>query len=1312
MLGQKIVRLSSLLTSAMLLSYILGYAQPYWFRHYRNKDGLSHNHVNCSIQDKKGFIWFGTLDGLNRFDGYNFKVFRTGDNQSRLIGNNFVSALYQDKNGTLWIGTHNGLWKYDASTEGFTRLNFTFTKWIFDITDDNDGNLWFICLGQLIKYDPASDTHVVFEIENCLSIMSTVDGDIWVGTSTGQIARYDHITNSLTRYDVFEKSRPAATRKINRLLYTPDHTVLIGTQDQGLKVFDTKTSTYQDLLPYAKNGATITVTDIVQPAKNEYWVSTTSGIYMYNAHTGEIRHIQRDENDANSLSDNYIQDLNIDKDGGIWISSRYEGISYFHEDNNLFTYNFPSRSEQNQQVIVQIIPDEQGHLWVATENNGLYVLDRTTNTMERRHTAYGNVSSILVNGNELWIGKGSDGLDVVDIRTGKRLPKYDNLFKHVPIKSGMHFNCLYKTSKSLIVGTTEGVLIYDEAIGGLRLVDGMPIIVTSAIFEDHRGGIWVGSYYSGLFYIDPETMVGTSMDFDFSDDGRYNNTVTSITEDAQHNLWFSTEGRGISKYDRKSRKLTFVTTDEGLPSNNTFKILKGKDNTLWISTAAGLAKLDLKTKAIRSFTESNGLPFDQFNYNVGYATPDGTLYFGATRGLVSFNENNVKDRDTQTTLYITGIQVENQELLIDSGAVSLKKSIIDTDEVVLPYDKSSISLDIAALSYQSPQLTQYSYIMEGLDDTWTDIKTNRKIYFSKLPPGTYVFKVRAAVSNGRWDNERALSIVITPPWWRSTWAYIVYAGLVGLGIYLISYYYHQKIKEKNARMIDILNNQKDKEIYEAKIDFFTNVAHEIRTPLSLIVAPIEKIEQAKTMDEVQSNLTLLQKNADRLVSLTNQLLDFRKIEQKNLKLNFVKTSINDLLLDTFQQFKLVAESKGLKYQLVADVDKIYASVDPEALRKVLSNLIHNATKYARTKILIALTRDDDDAFSVKVANDAPPIPEDIKDKLFEPFYRLTNQNNTEGTGIGLAIAHSLTELHNGSLTVGSGTELIEFVLTLPMNQEIEFDFDRPAENSTAYIEAKADDREKKASILIVDDSEDMLRFLYNELCVDYQVYTAANGLSALELLNETSIGLIVSDVMMPGMDGFELCRKIKTDVNLSHIPVILLTAKNTISAKIEGLELGADAYIEKPFSPIHVKAQIDSLLQNRERIIRRFATSTAADIGSIAISKTDDVFLNKLNDVILENLDNVDLDVDFLAAALFMSRRNLYRKIKAVSGVSPLEMITIIRLKKAAELLLGTDLKIYEIAMQTGFKSPDTFTRNFIKQFGKSPTEFAKKPAT
>jgi len=1287
----------------VLLLVNVVYAQNYWFRRYDNRDGLSFNNINCSVQDNKGFLWFGTWDGLNRFDGHEFKIFRTDDKQSKAIGNNFISSLYVGHTDTLWVGTHNGIWKYDATDETFTRLNFTFTKWIAAITDDHHGNLWMICNDQLVKYNLKSGAYHFFDQYYCISLMTAPNGDVWVGTNRGYMLRYDAQTNACTSFSVPTPISQKSPIRINALYFVDEHTMFVGSEHNGLKRFEPKTEKYTDVPLPTPDGIPASVTDILRSGIGEYWIGTTKGIFVYNLKSGKSILLSRDEKDPNSLSDNNIKNLQMDQEGGIWVGCKYSGINYFNKKNGWFTlYNGESLG---QQMIGQIATDEQGQIWAATEDDGLFSLDTNHKVLRRKFRHFNSVSGVFADGDELWLGSGRGAIFVVNRHNGDVIHQYSTFGLSDGIGTGT-VNCFAKTAKGMLIGTTDGMLFLDTETERISVVGGIPRVVVSSLFRDHTGGIWAGTYFSGLYYIDPNTMHGVSLPIDFAEGGKFNNTVTSIMEDSDHRMWFSTEGRGIVRYEPKHKQVTFLTTDDGLPSNNTFKILRS-GNWLWISTASGLCKLDSKTGTIQIFNRSNGLPIEQFAGNSGYMTSNGVIYFGSTQGVVGFHTATIAENVVHPPLFITGIQVDNVALPIGAQA-ALKKSIVETKTLTLPYDSASISIDFAALSYRSPELTQYSYRLEGLETGWTKLKTNRRVYFTKLPPGEYTFQVKAATIVGRWGQEQKLKLIIAPPWWLSSQAYVLYVVFGCTIVFAAFRYYQRRVHEKHERKYSLLNHQKDKEIYEAKIDFFTNIAHEIRTPLTLIMAPLEKIEQANKLEEAKYNAGIMHKNADRLVKLTNQLLDFRKVEQRELKLNFVKTDVRQLLQENFDRFKLSAEMQGTNYELTMDKRPVYAYVDPEALTKIINNLIKNALKYGEHFVLVHLSTENEKNIIISVQNDGALIPEPLQEKIFEPFYRLKAKQHTEGTGIGLALSRSLAALHHGSLVVSTASMYNVFTLTLPIHQEIEFDLDYFQEDLDQETEVHTDIEAKK-HILLVEDNTEIMHFLFQELRSDYQVYTAGTGVEALAVLNRKNIHLMISDVMMPEMDGFELCNRVKSDINFSHIPIILLTAKSSVHAKIEGLELGADAYIEKPFSPMHVKAQINSLLLNRTKIMRHFAISPGAEINTIAPSKADDILLNKLNNIILENLDNADLDVDGLASMLHMSRRNLYRKIKAVSGISPQEMIILIRLKKAAEMLRSADMKIYEIAMLTGFKSPDTFTRNFMKQFGVLPTEYAKK---
>jgi signal transduction histidine kinase/DNA-binding response OmpR family regulator len=604
--------------------------------------------------------------------------------------------------------------------------------------------------------------------------------------------------------------------------------------------------------------------------------------------------------------------------------------------------------------------------------------------------------------------------------------------------------------------------------------------------------------------------------------------------------------------------------------------------------------------------------------------------------------------------------------------------------------------------------------MEGMENEWTAVKKFRKIYYTKLPPGNYTFKVKGASGGEVWnEKERELHITILPPIWASTAAYLLYAIILLCIIIIIFRYYSMALTEKNMRKIKTLEIEKEREIYNAKIEFFTNITHEIRTPLTLIKLPLEKLMHTlRDNTDINESLKMMKRNTNRLIDLTNQLLDFRKAEADNFSLSFLRTDVNELLKETAAPFKKAAEEKGLTFKLEMPRLSLHAYIDAEAFRKIMNNLFSNAIKYANSSIFIGLLPfgSTDQAFKIEVKSDGFLIPYELGEKIFEAFYRMKETEKQAGTGIGLPLARSLAVLHKGTLLLKEPQNGFNiFLLSLPIHQEKEIHFDDDVIIETAipavkHAEVIADTG--KPFILLVEDSKEILGFIESELRPAYNILKAYNGQEALEALQTENVQLVVSDIMMPVMDGIALCKKLKTDFQYSHIPIILLTAKNTLNSKIEGLEVGADAYIEKPFAFEHLQAQITNLIVNRNIIKDYFARSPLTHLKGIACSRADANFLEQLHDVIYENITDIDLDVDQLSKLMNISRPTLYRKIKALSNLTPNELINLSRLKKAAELLRLGDYKINEVANMVGYSLQSNFSRDFHKQFGITPSSY------
>ena len=1277
------------------------------------------------MQDKQGFLWLGTKDGLNRFDGYTFKTFRHNINDKKSIGNNVIYTLYSDKKGILWVGTDAGVYKYNAQNESFSYIKTPTNAAIRCIITDHDNNYWFVAGGSIFIYNDKTGKVInmqPYQHFDATSITVDVGGGIWVSSTAGTIEKFNPTTHSFKSYNVFKDSKRSSSNFIEKIVYASDNTIFIGTSSQGFKVFNCNKGTYKDVLTYNKNRIEIYVRDFLKYSDTEYWIATESGIFIYNTQKGTFTNLSKQYNDPYSISDNAIYTLYKDSEGGVWAGTYFGGLNYYPKQYAAFNKFYPGidKNSLKGNVVREICKDQYGNLWIGTEDNGLNKLSSDKHTWThynpggKNSISNTNIHGLLADGHHLFIGTFDRGLDILDIPTGKVVRRFLAGPKPNQLKSNFVV-CFCKTRSGMIlVGTTTGLYRYNPASHDFTLVKNLPSHdFVYSMMEDHNGTIWVGTMRDGIYYFNPRNNQGSKLNYKYPVKEALNSsTVNGIFEDSEHYIWFATEGLGVWRYDPAKNQYKIFDLNNGFPSNYVFRMQEDAHKNLWISTTGGLVNLNLADQSLKVYTKANGLLSDQFNYNSSFKDQDGSLYFGCVKGMVGFNPLSFRNNNFVAPVYLTGLQVYNKEITVKQNSL-LSKSIIYTHKINLDYDQSSFSIDFAALSYLSPEMTQYKYKMQGLDNRWNYLKTNRKVYFTQLLPGHYTFIVNAANSNGKWnEHEPELEIIISPPYWASIFAYIIYTSMGMFIVYYLFKSYHIRTRNKNNRLIEMLENDKEKQIYNAKIEFFTNVAHEIRTPLTLIKGPMEKvIKRSANVPDIQNNLKIMEKNTNRLLDLTNQLLDFRKTEANSFSLSFVKANITELLEDIFIGFKPITEQKNLSYSLKQPPTQLFAYIDLEAINKILSNLINNAIKYADNMVKIELLpyNPGDSTFTIEIRNDGHLVPYEMREKIFEPFFRLKETEKQVGTGIGLSLSRSLTELHKGVLAIKEPDHKQNiFTLTLPVHQDKEFDlYDIDVlEEEKVITQADINLNFMKPLILIVDDNPEILDFISDGLIEKYTIIKALNGQVALDILKTESPQLIISDVMMPGIDGFELCKIIKTNFDYSHMPIILLTAKNTLQSKIEGLEVGADAYIEKPFSPEHLEVQIANLLTNRNKIKEHFASSPLAHIKSMAYSQSDEEFLEKLNSVIYNNIQNTDLDVEHVANIMNMSKPTLYRKVKAISSLTINELINITRLKVAARLLEEGDYKIYEVASIVGYSSQSHLGRNFLKQFGTTPTEY------
>lgn len=1025
--------------------------QTHYFRHYQVENGLSNNTVFSCVQDEDGFMWFGTKDGLNRFDGTNFKLFRNDADDSFSIGDNFIRSLYLDKSRALYIGTRSGLYKYEFHSEKFILVYKTGSE-VKDIKKDAENNLWFISGQTLIVFNESTNAENIFKEGNdffATSVSIDSSGVVWVSTSDGLLLKMGKDKKIVLSVDLFERSPGIKNRWIEKIFATDDHSILAGTSNHGVKLFNTKAMIYKDLLTYNADKTSIFARDFVQSKPGEYWIATESGIYIYNSKTLKVTNLKKNYSDPFSISDNAVYTLLQDKEGGIWAGTYFGGANYYPVQYTPFKKYFPDYSSTSisGNAVREICADSYGNLWIGTEDAGLNKLDTATGSFTQYQPtgtssgiSYSNIHGLLARDNELWIGTFEHGLNIMDIRTGKVIRYYPQENNSRTLKSNFIVTLFSTRNGTILIGTRNGLYRFEMKTNSFVNIPEIPAeCFVHSIMEDRNGLLWIGTLGNGLYWYDPVNETSKNVLHDPADKNSLSsNSVINLFEDSDGRMWVGTEGGGVCQYNAETKQFVSYQVKNGMPGNTVYKILEGNNKDLWMTTSRGLVQLDPATERIKVYTVSNGLLSDQFNYNSGYKDANGTMYFGSVKGMISFNPGKFLRNNYSAPLFITNVVINNQDLKVNMENPLLEKSIIYTKNLTLRHNQSSFAIDFAALSFTAPEVVRYKYFLEGLDREWTTIQNTRRVYFTDLTPGTYVFRVKSETLDGSWqDRETQLTIDILPPYWASKEAYAIYIILLAASIILFFYYYHKRVGEKNKRKIENLEFSKQKEIYQAKIDFFTNVAHEIKTPLTLIKAPLEKL--LKNPDDRTKDvfhLKIMERNTEKLVALTNQLLDFRTVEMNSLQLSYARIDINDLITERNVSFAPLADKKNTSVHLELPDEKVVAEVDPDAIQKIFNNLILNAISYSEQTIVIKLYTDQlNNNFIIEFINDGQLISPSLSEKIFDPFYRIKD-NGRPGNGLGLALSRSLVLLHNGTLNLSDPVNGMNvFTLVIPIRKK-------------------------------------------------------------------------------------------------------------------------------------------------------------------------------------------------------------------------------------------------------------------------------------
>lgn len=1332
----------------LLLASCLGLhsiGQQILFRNYSVSNGLSSNTVWTIAQDNKGFMWFGTKNGLNRFDGYTFKTYQNNKQDSLSLGNNFIHAICRIDEKTFWIGTEEGISELDLETETFRRVRELGSDVIFDIISDSHGTIWVATRGNgLFSYNKATKKFRKFMSrkgdENSLSInhirrlAEDGNGHIWIGTFGEGIDVLDPVTMKFRHYRAWRTPGSLSENQVLTLYRDLQGNMWVGTLSGGLNFWNKNTGQFTT---YKKGGPASINDDIVrsiyQPSPGKLYVGTEKGLSIMDVEKGTFTSYTNKSNDPYTIGDNAVYYICPDREGGIWIGTFFGGVSYFTGKGSGFELYY-ANGESNSlsgNAVSSFLEDKPGYFWIGTENAGLNYFDAQNKTFRhfpflasQQNLSYHNIHSLFRDSKgNIWIGTFTGGLNVYNPTTG-RVKKYEHNPADTTSLSNSSIYTIYEDKQGNIwVGTVKGLNVYDPQKDAFRRIHDMQLQFNCiyAVYEDDNNNIWIATYDNGLIGKNRKTNQWVQFTATGKPNSISSNKIISVLDDHAGNLWIGTDGGGLNCFNIKSRSFKTYNKEQGI-STNIYGILQDNNGELWLSTNEGLIKFSPHTQKSRLFTNWDNLQSKQFNYKAYLKASDGKLFFGGVHGFNAFYPDDIQDTVLNTYVSLTNFQLFNKEVAIGGKNSPLEKLVGFEKSITLTHDQSVLSFEYAAMSYLAPEKIQYAYMMEGFDKTWNYVGSQRKATYTNLPPGKYIFKVKATDNYGNWNEKTAnIAVTVRPPFYFTTLAYIIYFLLLIAAVIIFRNYSIRQARKKNQAKLERLKTQREQEFYNQKIEFFTTMAHEIRTPLSLIIAPLERLMNAeKWKPEVKEQLSIMDENSDRLLKLVNQLLDFRRIESDIYTIRTEEMELISFIHSVYSRFSALSYQKGVKFSMVTNVNRLVVNADPEALVKILNNLLINAFKFARNKVEIRINEPCKDEqgknyFSVSVEDDGMGIPASQIDNIFKAFYKVTSTdpqyNNLGGTGIGLALARSLAEKHQGKLLVESreGVQTI-FTVMIPYEKK---DFSEPQKEviqPVAEVQEAQEANEEWPQILVVEDDTSLLDFIVRSVRTEkYRTLRAGNGVEALQVLESNTVDLIISDVMMPEMDGIEFCRQVKSNINFSHIPLILLTAKGNSDAEISGIENGADAYIIKPFKWKHVAVVIKNLLESRIRLKNKFTQQPFADVDTLTTNTHDKKFIEKLIAIIEDRITDPQLSVEELSREMAMSRSSLHKKLKAMSGHVPNEFIRLIRLKNAAKLLISGEHNISEVGYLTGFNSPSYFSKCFMQQFNVKPSEFAEK---
>lgn len=1371
------------------------------FIHIATENNLSQTSILCMMQDRQGFVWMGTKDGLNRFDGYSIKIYKHISSDSTSLSGNEIQSLAEDLEGNIYVSTQGG----------------GFCKYIYKTNT-------FIQYPELPIIDPTV---------NC--VVPNSNGSIWIGTPEGLIYgdpikerpnrfRFSNLSNNAeytySNGDIITFGK--ALIAVESVLVLDEKHLMVGTQ-AGSFIFDIDSKKYVRIDFSNAIGGT-KVHDIIQGNSELIWAGTSTGIYESRWNNGGItplEHFSFSNDKWNGIKSDWVNDIAIDNKQRLWAGTRGGGLVMIDTDGSIHNYYSDPEHSNNigDNMINSVMIDRTGVLWIGTESRGAVLLDlnrKQFNHLENHSTAgisltNNQVTAITGRGNEVWAGTAFNGLDRIMFNKDGSLSTMH--IDQVPVDeertSGEIISLLQDNQNQLWIGTqSNNIIRYKNGKFSLYGVGGFAF----ALHQDRNSDIWIGTWGGGIKKIkkNSDQVIEVGSDRVLSSD-----KVLSLYDDTFGNLWVGTKGGGVNviplnlinqgytafnvlrhsesdstsighndiycitqdskgtfwigtglglsmlKVDKESLSAQIAsghpvfktyTEEDGLPGNMTFGIQEDKNHNLWISTINGLAMFNPEQGTFKKYISSDGTQGTEFHSNASFKMENGNLIWGGTNGLTFFNPEMITTNPYPAQPIISQLRVQNQLALPNrsiAGKNILLTDISLTKEITLAHKHKEFTIEFSSMHFANISNVKYSYRLLGFNDEWHTVGNGiNSATYTNLKEGNYTFQVKATNNDGVWTDQIAeLQIKIRPPFWRSRIFFVLYTLIIIALLFLFRRYSLIAISEKNKMQIERLERKNLMENTEAKMRFFTNISHEIRSPLSLISNPLQEVIEKGDIDETSKNsLKLVSKNVSRLLDLTNQLLQLRRIDKGGIEPSFEEIEIGPFIQGINSYFVQKADQKNIKLNFRNELEphqQIW--IDKEMITTSVYNILSNAMKFTPNNGHIDILLDKEapstekkklwragkmnfnpkEWIAISIIDSGMGIPEEELQKIFIRFYQAQHQESVEsaGSGIGLSIVKEYTEMHMGVVDASSkmneGTKITLFLPLgnehipaglQPMQKEQSVVSKTPEKDNEAIIDTDITNSDELPFLLVIDDDVDMTSYLKQTLSTEYSVIVANNGKDGLEKAFETQPDLIITDVMMPEMDGNMLCINIKNKLETSHIPVIMLTAKASNEQVIEGYESGADLYVSKPFAIDVLKSQIRQLILSRKQLSEKFSSQSILRPHDLKISSLDERFLDKLYSIIENNLAEPDFDVSEIVKQMNLSHSTVLKKVKALTGKSMVEFIKLQRLKRAAQILASNKLPISEIAYMVGFSDPKYFSKCFSKEFGKTPTEFAANP--